>query len=79
MDAWQWLLVVLAALPALCVMASIIWGIFDVLRDRRLDQTATALWVLLLFAVPMFGIFAWLYFKTRLGPQIDGPNLKKML
>ena len=79
MDAWQWPLVVLAALSALFVMASIVWGIFDVLRDDRLNQTATALWVLLLFVVPLPGILAWLWFRTRLGPQFDGFNLKKTL
>ena len=65
MDAWQWPLVVLAALPAIFVMASIVWGIFDVLRDDRLNQTTTALWVLILLIVPLPGIIAWLYFRTR--------------
>ncbi|MHC8606936.1 PLDc N-terminal domain-containing protein [Paenarthrobacter ureafaciens] len=60
-------------------MASIVWGIFDVLRDNRLNQMATAVWVLLLFAVPQPGIIAWLYFRTPLGAQFDGLNLKKKL
>ncbi|MFJ4208525.1 PLDc N-terminal domain-containing protein [Paenarthrobacter sp. NPDC089675] len=58
-------------------MASIIWGIFDVVRDSRLDEMARALWVLLLFAVPLFGIIAWLYIRPRLRTQFDGLNLTK--
>ncbi|WP_394357990.1 PLD nuclease N-terminal domain-containing protein [Paenarthrobacter ureafaciens] len=60
-------------------MGSVVWGVFDVIRDDRLDHTATALWVLLLFVVPLFGIIAWLYARPRLGGQSDGLSLRTRL
>ncbi|WP_431230593.1 PLD nuclease N-terminal domain-containing protein [Paenarthrobacter nicotinovorans] len=47
-------------------MGSIIWAVFDVLGEVRLNQTTRILWVLLLFAVPLLGLLAWLYAKPRL-------------
>ncbi|MCX8456273.1 PLDc N-terminal domain-containing protein [Paenarthrobacter ureafaciens] len=59
-------------------MASILWSIFDVRKDDRLDQTRTTLWLLLLLAVPWVGVVAWLYARPRLGPHGDSPHTKKL-
>ena len=77
MNAWQWAPVVLAAISAVFVMASILWSIFDVRKGDRLDQTTT-LWLLLLLAVPLFGVVAWLYARPRLGPHADSVHCKKL-
>ncbi|MDI2036787.1 PLDc N-terminal domain-containing protein [Paenarthrobacter nitroguajacolicus] len=79
MEVWQWILVLLAAAAAVFVMGSIIWAMFDVLREVRLDQTARVLWVLLLFAVPLLGLLAWLYAKPRLADSSDILRLRKTL
>lgn len=78
MNAWQWAPVVLAAISAVFVMASILWSIFDVRKDDRLDQTTTTLWLLLLLAVPLFGVVAWLCARPRLGPHADSLHFKKL-
>ncbi|MFE4196443.1 PLDc N-terminal domain-containing protein [Paenarthrobacter sp. NPDC056912] len=75
MESWQWLLVLIAGLPAVFVMGAVIWGVLDVLKDDRLDQTARVLWVLLLFVLPLFGILAWLYARPRLTGLADGFRL----
>ena len=77
MELWQWALVVLAGLSAIFVMGAVVWGVFDIIRDQRLNQSATALWILVIFAVPLFGIVAWLYAKPRLGSPDDGLNFKQ--
>ncbi|QSZ54901.1 MULTISPECIES: PLDc N-terminal domain-containing protein [Paenarthrobacter] len=59
-------MVLSAGLSALFVLGSIIWAIFDVLGADRFDQTARAIWVLVLFLAPVFGLLAWLYMKPRL-------------
>ena len=79
MEVWQWILVVLAALSAAFVMGSVIWGIFDVIREDRMDQTVRAIWVLAILVLPLFGIIAWLYAKPRLGIPNSGINLKETL
>jgi hypothetical protein len=73
MEPWEWALAALGGLSGLFVFGSIIWGIFDVLGEDRLDQMSRILWVLAMFILPLFGIGAWLYAKPRLsasgGPQ----------
>ncbi|MGO4252590.1 PLD nuclease N-terminal domain-containing protein [Paenarthrobacter nicotinovorans] len=56
-------------------MGSIIWAVFDVLGEVRLNQTTRILWVLLLFAVPLLGLLAWLYAKPRLAQS--GNSLRR--
>lgn len=75
MEVWQWALVLLAAASAAFVMGSIIWAVFDVLGEVRLNQTTRILWVLLLFAVPLHGLLAWLYAKPRLAQS--GNSLRR--
>ncbi|WP_184737569.1 PLDc N-terminal domain-containing protein [Arthrobacter sp. AZCC_0090] len=60
-------------------MGSVIWGVFDVIREDRLDQTAKALWLLLLFVLPLFGIAAWLYAKPRLANSDNSLRLRNTL
>ncbi|MEQ4565268.1 PLDc N-terminal domain-containing protein [Paenarthrobacter sp. CAP02] len=79
MEAWQWIPVILAGASALYVTGLIVWGVFDVLREDRLDQLARALWVLLLFVLPVFGILAWLYAKPRIVGAPTTIRLKKTL
>ena len=75
MEAWQWILAGIGVLAAVFVFGSIIWGIFDVLREDRLDQTTRALWLVAMFILPLFGVIAWLYFMPRLGDPHE-VNLK---
>ncbi|WOH19782.1 PLDc N-terminal domain-containing protein [Paenarthrobacter sp. GOM3] len=79
MEAWQWIAVILAGASALYVTGLIVWGVFDVLREDRLDQLTRALWVLLLFVLPVFGILAWLYAKPRIVGTPNSVRLKKAL
>ncbi|WP_167510388.1 PLD nuclease N-terminal domain-containing protein [Paenarthrobacter nitroguajacolicus] len=79
MEAWQWLLAVLAGLSAVFVIGSNIWAIFDVLREDRLDQTRRVIWVLLLFVMPLFGVVVWLYAKPRLNGLGSRLRLRKTL
>lgn len=79
MEFWQWALVVLAGLSALFVMGSIVWGVFDVIGEDRLDQMTRALWVLAFFVLPLFGIVAWLFAKSKVGGSNGQPNLKNTL
>ncbi|MCA4133435.1 PLD nuclease N-terminal domain-containing protein [Arthrobacter sp. M4] len=66
MEPWEWPFVALGGLSVLFILGSIIWGVFDVLREDRLDQTARAIWLVVMFVLPLFGIIAWLYAKSRL-------------
>ncbi|SDW04159.1 Phospholipase_D-nuclease N-terminal [Arthrobacter sp. cf158] len=79
MEPWQWALAALAGLSAVFVMGSIIWAVFDVLRDPSLSQTARIIWVLVLFAVPLLGLMAWLYAKPGLRQTAGGVRLRKTL
>lgn len=77
MEALQWIPAILAGAAALFVMGSIVWGLFDVLGDKRLDQATRTVWALLIFALPLFGILAWLYTKPRIAGGSDHVRLKK--
>ena len=79
MEAWQWILVLSAGASAIFVMGSIIWAVFDVLSEVRLDQTTRVLWVVLLFVLPLLGLLAWLYAKPRLTSFGNGAGLRKTL
>ncbi|WP_374198923.1 PLDc N-terminal domain-containing protein [Paenarthrobacter sp. AR 02] len=79
MDVWQWGLVLLAAASAVFVMGSIMWAVFDVLGEVRLEQTTRILWVLLLFTVPLLGLLAWPYAKPRLAHSANSPRLRQTL
>ncbi|WP_458107222.1 PLDc N-terminal domain-containing protein [Arthrobacter sp. R3-55] len=79
MEAWEWILVLLAGLSAVFVMGANIWAIFDVLRQDGLDQIARILWVLLFFVVPLFGVVVWLYAKPRLTGSASGSPLRRTL
>jgi cytochrome c-type biogenesis protein CcmH/NrfF len=79
MEPWEWALAALGGLSALFVFGSIIWGIFDVLREDRLDQTTRILWVLAMFILPLFGIVAWLYAKSRLSANSGPLHLRNSL
>jgi hypothetical protein len=79
MELWEWALAALGVLSALFVFASIVWGMFDVLREERLDQTARILWVLAMFVVPLFGVVAWLYAKSRFSTQLGQRSFRKNL
>ena len=79
MEVWQWALVLLAAALAAYVIGSIIWAVFDVLGEVRLNQTTRILWVLLLFAVPLLGLLAWLYTKPRLAHSGNSLRLRQTL
>jgi hypothetical protein len=74
MEPWKSALAALGGLSGLFVMGSVIWGTFDVLREERLDQTSRILWLLAMFILPLFGVVAWLYAKSRLsmhpGPEV---------
>ncbi|MEV4952486.1 PLDc N-terminal domain-containing protein [Paenarthrobacter nitroguajacolicus] len=79
MEAWQWILVLLAGASAIFVMGSIIWAVFDVFSEVRLDQTTRVLWVVLLFVLPLLGLLAWLYAKPRLASFGNSARLRKTL
>lgn len=79
MEAWQWALAILGGLSALFVFGAVIWGIFDVLRENRLDQTSRILWVIAMFILPLFGVIAWLYAKSRLTTHGNPHPLRKTL
>ena len=79
MEAWQWIFVLLAGASAIFVMAAIIWAVFDVLSEVRLDQTTRVLWVVLLFVLPLLGLLAWLYAKPRLASFGNSVRLRKTL
>lgn len=79
MEAWEWVLVLLAGLSAVFVMGANLWAIFDVLRQDGLDQIARILWVLLFFVVPLFGVVVWLYAKPRLAGLSSGLRLRRTL
>ncbi|WP_307028671.1 PLD nuclease N-terminal domain-containing protein [Arthrobacter globiformis] len=66
MEPWEWALAALGVLSGLFVCGSIVWGVFDVLRENRLDQTSRILWVLAMFILPLFGVVAWLSAEPRL-------------
>ncbi|WP_426006342.1 PLDc N-terminal domain-containing protein [Paenarthrobacter sp. NyZ202] len=66
MEAFQWVLAALGALAALFVAGSIIWAVIDVLRQTALNQTTRAVWLFLLFTVPLLGVFAWLYWRPKI-------------
>jgi len=76
MEPWEWALAALGLLSALYVFGSIIWGIFDALREERLDQTARILWVVAMFTLPLFGIVAWLFAKPRLSASAGPLHLR---
>lgn len=42
-----------------------------------LDQTARILWVLAMFIVPLFGVVAWLYAKSRFSTQLGQRSFRK--
>ncbi|MGF6832846.1 hypothetical protein QF015_001011 [Paenarthrobacter sp. TE4293] len=65
MEAWEWVVALLAGLSAVFVMGANIWAIFDVLRQDGLDQMTRVMWVLVFFVVPLFGVVVWLYAKPR--------------
>ena len=67
MEPWQWLLAIIGVAAIVFVFGSILWGIFDVLREDRLEQTARAVWLVAMFIAPFFAVMAWLFFKPRLG------------
>lgn len=46
MEAWEWVLVLLAGLSAVLVMGANLWAIFDVLRQDCLDQIARIMMLL---------------------------------
>ncbi|MBP1234017.1 hypothetical protein JOE40_003660 [Arthrobacter sp. PvP102] len=79
MELWEWALAALGVVSALFIMGSIIWGIFDVLREERLDQTARILWVLAMFILPLFGVIAWLFAKSRLSSHLGSQSYGKTL
>ncbi|MCY1233513.1 hypothetical protein D9M72_460590 [compost metagenome] len=79
MELWEWALAALGVVSALFIMGSIIWGIFDVLREERLDQTARILWVLAMFILPLFGVIVWLFAKSRLSSHLGSQNYRKTL
>ncbi|MCD4852602.1 PLDc N-terminal domain-containing protein [Arthrobacter sp. AK01] len=79
MEAWEWILALLAGLSAVFVMGANIWAIFDVVRQDRLDQTSRVIWVLLFFVMPLFGVVVWLYAKPRLAGLGTGMRLRKTL
>jgi hypothetical protein len=79
MEPWEWALATLGLLSALFVFGSIIWGIFDVLREHRLDQTSRILWVVAMFILPLFGIGAWLFAKPRLSASGEPQHLRNTL
>ncbi|WP_026542942.1 PLDc N-terminal domain-containing protein [Paenarthrobacter nicotinovorans] len=79
MEAWEWVLVLLAGLSAVFVMGANIWAILDVLRQNGLDQIARILWVLMFFVVPLFGVVVWLYAKPRLTNMSGGIRLRRTL
>ncbi|WP_375164198.1 PLDc N-terminal domain-containing protein [Paenarthrobacter sp.] len=60
-------------------MGSIIWAVFDVLSEVRLDQTTRALWMVLFFVLPFLGLLAWLYAKPRLANFGNSARLRKTL
>ena len=79
MEAWEWVLVLLAGLSAVFVMGANIWAIFDVLRQDGLDQTTRIMWVMLFFVVPLFGVVVWLYAKPGLTNMSGGIRLRRTL
>ncbi|WP_416399572.1 PLDc N-terminal domain-containing protein [Burkholderia sp. LFS038] len=66
MELWQWALVILGGASAIFVLGAIVWGIWDVLGDPRVDPAFRIVWVLVMAFVPLFGIVAWLYAKPKL-------------
>ena len=69
MELWKWGLAVLGGGSAVFVCGAITWGMFDVLKDRRLDPVTRTGWLLVLAFLPLFGIAAWLYAKSKLSPS----------
>jgi energy-converting hydrogenase Eha subunit H len=68
MELWQWGLALLGGASAVFICGAITWGIFDVVRDRRLDPSLRVGWLLVVAFLPLFGIAAWLYAKPKLSP-----------
>ena len=54
----------IGGLAAVFFFGSVIWGIFDILGDERLDGLQRMLWLVAVFAVPFLGIAAWLYVRS---------------
>ncbi len=79
MEAWEWVLVLLAGLSAVLVMGANLWAIFDVLRQDCLDQIARIMWVVLFFVVPLFGVVVWLYAKPRFAGSAGESPLQRTL
>ena len=77
MELWQLALVFLGGLSGLFYFGAVVWGIFDVLRDRRLDQTARILWLIVMFVLPLIGIIAWLFAKPGLAAHGGSRRLSK--
>nr|WP_238340944.1 PLDc N-terminal domain-containing protein [Pseudarthrobacter oxydans] len=66
MELWQWVLALLGGAFVVFILGAIIWGIFDVIGNARLDPAVRIGWVLVMVFVPIFGIVAWLYAKPKL-------------
>jgi hypothetical protein len=66
MELWQWVLALLGGSSVVFILGAIVWGIFDVLGNARLDPASRIGWVLVMAFVPLFGIVAWLYAKPTI-------------
>lgn len=69
-ELWQWALAILGGVSATFILAAIVWGMWDVLGDIRLDPASRIVWVLVMAFVPLFGVIAWLYAKPRLSSTL---------
>lgn len=53
----------IGGLAAVFFFGSVLWGIFDILGDERLEGPARMFWLVAIFAMPFLGIVAWLYVR----------------
>ncbi|MFJ4171651.1 PLD nuclease N-terminal domain-containing protein [Paenarthrobacter sp. NPDC089714] len=71
MESLQWMMIGLAAVAAFFVAGSVIWAIFDVLRQGSMNHVTKTLWLLCLFSLPVGGLVAWLYWRPRTGASAE--------
>lgn len=65
MDIWEWLVVGLGVVAVLYILGTVVWAIFDVLKQDHLQSSDKVLWVAIVAFVPLFGAVIWMWVKPR--------------
>lgn len=71
MQIWELIPALIGGLAAAFFFGSVIWGVFDILGDERLEASTRVLWLMVIFLMPFFGIIAWLYVRPGV-PEVKG-------